>query len=119
MLIHELYQPEEKNQISTKTEVTKPTKGTASDEDEKPSDDEIAEHIIGSFESHEDRVFVRQCLIGIYGTKRLNIVKEYLNHWRLGVEAEPVPIKQENAGRHRANFWIRKERFNKPTTSEE
>ena len=35
----------------------------------------------------------------IYGTNRLDIVKKHLEQWRLGVEAEPVEIKQENVGR--------------------
>jgi len=63
------------------------------------SSQEKAESLIDSIKFHDERVFVRQCLIGIYGTKRLKIVKEYLGHWRLGVEAEPVPIKKDNAGR--------------------
>jgi hypothetical protein len=70
-----------------------------------------AERLVSSLELHDDRVFVHQCLVGIYGTKRLDIVNEYLHQWRLGVEAEPVAIKQDNAGRHRANVWIREKKF--------
>ena len=73
---------------------------------------EQAERLVGSLELHEDRVFVRQQLIGSYGSDRLAIVQEYFNQWGLGIEAEPVAIKQDNAGRHRANVWIREEKFN-------
>ena len=75
------------------------------------TDHEIAEHKIDQLKLHDDRVFVRQKLIGIYGTKRLDIVNKYFEQWRLGVEGEPQEIKQENAGRHRANTWIREEKF--------
>ena len=60
----------------------------------------------------EDRSFVRQCLTAISGPKRLDIVPKSLPPWRLGVEAEPVAIKKDNAGRYRANIWVRKEKFN-------
>jgi hypothetical protein len=72
---------------------------------------EQAERLVCSLKLHDDRVFIRQKLIGIYGTKRLDIVNEYFKQWRLGVEAEPVAIKQDNAGRYRANIWIREEKF--------
>ena len=78
-----------------------------------------AESFVGSLKLHEDRVFVRQKLIGIYGKKRLDIVNKYLEQWRMGVEAESVPIKQENAGRQRATAWIREEKFYLPTTTED
>jgi len=157
-MLDELYQPEEKNLISTEIEVTKPTKallapfvsanskdiqffsdielqgiGPANQEektvkasnreltkptkdihdviDRKPTDHEIAEHKINGLKLHDDRVFVRQKLIGIYGAKRLDIVNKYLEHWQLGAEAESVEIKQENAGRYRANKWIREKKF--------
>jgi hypothetical protein len=71
-----------------------------------------AESFVSSIKLRDDRIFIHQCLIGIYGTKRLDIVNKYLEQWRLGVEAEPVAIKQENAGRYRANAWIREEKFN-------
>ena len=71
-----------------------------------------AERLVSSLELHDDRVFIHQCLIGIYGTKRLDVVNKYLEQWRLGVEAEPVGIKQDNAGRYRANVWMREKKFN-------
>lgn len=37
----------------------------------------------------------------------------------LVVKAEPMAIKQDNAGRNWANDWIREEKFNYPTTIEE
>ena len=153
-MLDELYQPEEKNQISTEIEVTKPTKallypfvssnskdiqffsdaGTESRNSNKheektvkaskqeltkptkdidgikkakPTDQEIAENLIGSLELHGDRVFVHQRLLGVYGTERLDIVNEYFEQWRLGKEGQPIGIKKENAGRYRANVWLR------------
>jgi len=102
---------EEKSVKASKRELTKPTKDIEDIKDGKPTDQETAEHRINGLRLHDDRVFVRQKLIGIYGAKRLDIVNKYLEQWRLGVEAEPVKIKKENAGRHRANAWIRKEKF--------
>lgn len=67
-----------------------------------------AERLVNTLKLRDDRVFVHRCLVGIYGTKRLDIVNEYLKQWRLGVEAEPVKIKRENAGRYKANTWLEK-----------
>ena len=150
-MLDELYQPEEKKQISTEIKVTKPTKallypfvsanakdiqffsdeelqgidptnqkekvvkaskqeltnGATKNEDIKPSDHEIAEQLIGTLELHDDRVYIHQYLIGIYGTKRLDIVNKYLEQWQQGSDAEPSQIKKDNAGRYRANVWIR------------
>ena len=71
------------------------------------TDHEIAEQKIDGLKLHDDRVFVRQKLIGFYGSKRLDIVEKYFEQWQLGVESESVQIKQDNAGRHRANAWLR------------
>lgn len=49
-------------------------------------------------------------LLGFYGTKRLNIVNEYVEQWHLGKEAQSVEIKKENAGCYRANTWLREKR---------
>jgi len=102
---------EDKTVKASNRELTKPTKDFHDVNDRKPTDHEIAEHKINGLKLHDDRVFVRQKLIGIYGAKRLDIVNKYLEQWRLGVEAEPVKIKQENAGRHRANAWINEDNF--------
>ena len=102
----------EKTVKTSKQELTIPTKGIAGDEDDNPKNQQIAEHKINGLKLHGDRVFVRQKLVGIYGKKRLDIVNKYLEQWRLGVVAEPVAIKQENAGRYRANVWIREKKFN-------
>lgn len=101
----------EKSVKAPKRELTKPTKEIEDIEDGKPTDQEIAEYRINGLKLLDDRMYVRQKLAGIYGTKRLDIVNRYFEQWRLGVEAEPVKIKQENAGRHRANVWIREENF--------
>ena len=71
------------------------------------TDDELAEHKINGLLLHDDRVFVRQKLIGTCGEKRLELVTQYFDEWRKGMEAEPVGIKKENKGRHRANTWLR------------
>ena len=71
------------------------------------SSQEKAERLIDSIQYRDDRVFVRQCLIGIYGTKRLGIVNKYFEQLQLGSEAEPNKVKKDNAGRYRANVWIR------------
>ena len=57
---------EEKTVKASKQELTKPTKGIVDDEDDKPNDQEIAEHKINGLRLHDDCVFVRQKLIGIY-----------------------------------------------------
>ena len=90
---------------ASKQEVTKPTKDI--DDDEQPTNQGIAEHLIGSLKLHDDRTFVRQYLIGIYGTKRLTAMNAYLDQWQLGSDAETDGIKKENAGRYRANVWLR------------
>ncbi len=101
----------EKTVKASKQEVTKPTKGIAVAKDIKTTDHEMAEHLINSLELHDDRVFVRQCLIGIYGSDRLAVVQEYFNQWYVGSSSEPISRKKDNAGRYRANVWIREEKF--------
>ena len=71
------------------------------------TDHELAEHKISQLVLHDDRVFMHQKLIGTYGKKRLELVTQYFDEWRKGMEAEPVGIKKENKGRHRANTWLR------------
>ena len=67
-----------------------------------------AESLVSSLKLRDDRVFVHRCLIGIYGTKRLEIVNKYLEQWQQGSSSEPVNIKKDNAGRYKANTWLRK-----------
>jgi hypothetical protein len=67
-----------------------------------------AEGLVNSLKLHDDRIFVHQCLNGIYGTKRLEIVNKYLEQWQQGSSAEPINIKKDNAGRYQANTWFRK-----------
>ena len=71
------------------------------------TDHELAEHKINGLKLHDDRVFVRQKLIGTCGEKRLELVTQYFDEWRKGMEAEPVSYKKDNAGRYRANVWLR------------
>jgi len=67
-----------------------------------------AERLVSSLALHDDRVFVHQCLIGVYGAKRLDIVNKYLEQWQQGSDTEPINIKKSNAGRHQANTWLRR-----------
>ncbi len=101
----------EKTVKASKQELTKPTKDFAVAKDIKTTDHEMAEQLINSLELHDDRVFVRQCLIGIYGSDRLAVVQEYFNQWYVGSSSEPISQKKENAGRYRANVWIREKKF--------
>ena len=78
-----------------------------SDEDSVPfSDHEIAEHKIDQLKLRDDRIFVRRCLVGAYGAKRLEIVDGYLSEWQKGKDSETMDIKKENAGRKRANTCL-------------
>ena len=78
------------------------------EQDSIPSTDhELAEHKINGLEMREDREFVRRKLKGIYGKKRLDLVNQYFNEWQKGSDAETNVNKIENAGRYRANTWLR------------
>ena len=80
----------------------------SNEQDSTPfTDHEMAEHKINGLRLRDDRVFVHQKLIGIYGKKRLDIVNQYFDEWRKGSEAETNVNKIENAGRYRANTWLR------------
>ncbi len=81
----------------------------ASNEQDSPpsTDHELAEHKINGLRLREDRVFIHQKLIGIYGKKRLDLVNQYFDEWQKGSEAETNVNKIENAGRYRANTWLR------------
>ena len=74
------------------------------------TDHELAEHKINELTLRDDRTFVRQMLLGAYGKDRLTLVDLYFNEWRKGVESEPIEVKKENAGRRRANTWLRQGR---------
>ena len=83
-------------------------------ENEKESipftDHEIAEHRIDTEVHRDDRAFVRQQLIGVYGGDRLLRVDEYIEQHELGAASVTEPHKKSNAGRFRANTWLRQER---------
>jgi hypothetical protein len=74
------------------------------------TDHEIAEHLINTEVHRDDRSFVRQQLIGAYGAERLSRVDAYLAQFRIGAESVTEPHKKSNAGRRRANSWLRQER---------
>ena len=80
----------------------------SNDQDSPPSTDhELAEHKINGLRLRDDRVFVHQRLLGIYGKKRLDLVNQYFDEWQKGSDAETNVNKLENAGRYRANTWLR------------
>ena len=74
------------------------------------TDHEIAEHLINTKVHRDDRSFVRQQLIGAYGAERLIRVDAYLEQFRLGAGSVKQPHKKSNAGRRRANTWLRQEK---------
>ena len=71
------------------------------------TDHELAEQKINGLRLREDRVFVHQRLLGIYGKKRLDLVIQYFDEWQKGSDAETNVNKIENTGRKRANTWLR------------
>jgi len=80
----------------------------SNDQDPPPSTDhELAEHKINGLRLRDDRIFVHQSLIGIYGKERLEMVNQYFDEWQKGSDAEPEEHRKDNAGRYRANTWLR------------
>jgi hypothetical protein len=74
------------------------------------SDYEIAKQKIDTEIHRDDRQYVRQQLIGAYSAERLSRVDAYLEQFRIGAESVTEPHKKSNAGRRRANTWLRQER---------
>lgn len=68
---------------------------------------EKSEELIRTIKHRDDRKFVYECLSGVPGDDRITLVNQYLVQFQQGSEAEPGPIKSENAGRYRANTWLR------------
>ena len=78
------------------------------EQDSSPTTDhELAEHKINGLRLREDREFVHRKLIRIYGKKRLDLVNQYFDEWQKGSDAEPEEHRKDNAGRYRANTWLR------------
>ena len=71
------------------------------------ADHEIAEHKISNEVHRDDRSFVRQQLIGAYGSDRLDIVNQYLEQLEQGFSSVKETHKKSNVGRKRANTWLR------------
>ena len=109
----------DKNLDSRNTAPTKPTKVllypfvgarpeiSTKNDHQGPTYQEQAESSIDSLNLHDDRVFVRRCLVGVYGEDRLAIIQQYLSEWKIGAASVAMEVKKENAGRHRANVWLR------------
>jgi hypothetical protein len=118
-----LYGEDEKTQKPPEVEPAKPAKGgfggfagsrlehfqeNLSEPEPIPfTDHEIAEHKISDEVHRDDQSFVRQRLIGIYGAKRLELVDQYLRHFNEGSNSVEETHKKSNAGRFKANTWLR------------
>ena len=71
------------------------------------TDHEIAEHKISTEVHRDDQSYVRQQLIGAYGAERLSRVDGYLEQFKIGAKSVDQTHKKSNAGRRRANTWLR------------
>jgi hypothetical protein len=78
------------------------------------SDQDIVEQMICKLMLRDDREFVRQRLGRISINKRLGTMNDYLEQWQQGRDAEPDEIRKDNAGRYRANVWLRERNNAKP-----
>ena len=56
-----------------------------------------------------DRHFLSQYADGIPREAKAELWREYRSEWIRGAELEIVPWKQQNAGRRRANIWLRRQ----------
>ena len=72
-----------------------------------PTNHELAEHKINGLRLQDDREFVYRRLKGTRGEKRLTLVNQYFDEWQQGSDAQPEEHRKENAGRYRANTWLR------------
>jgi len=54
----------------------------------------------------DDIAFVVKQVRNVFGRKRLDIVRRYLEEFDAGYKAEPNPVKKRNAARCRANKWL-------------
>ena len=55
----------------------------------------------------DDRVSVVEQINKLSGLIRMRTIEQYLDENRKGASAEPNVIKKANAGRYRANAWLR------------
>jgi hypothetical protein len=103
--------PASENGNVSKLESLRLIYGDSNQKDDDPvipfTDHEIAEHKIDTEVHRDDRAFVRQRLIGIYGAKRLELVDQYLKHFNEGSNSVEEAHKKSNAGRFKANTWLR------------
>jgi hypothetical protein len=106
--------PASENGNVSKLESLRLIYGDSNQKDDDPvipfTDHEIAKHKIDQEIHKDDRSFVRQQLIGVYGGDRLLRVDEYLEQYELGAASVTELHKKSNAGRRRANTWLRKQR---------
>ncbi len=64
------------------------------------------DEVISKMKLKEDREFIREQLNRHPTNARHCIFGNYLEQWRIGRDAEPIPYKKQNAGRYQANSWI-------------
>ena len=66
----------------------------------------------------DDIAFVVKQVRYANGRERLEIVRRYIKEFDAGYRAESNPVKKQNAGRYRANVWIREANFKQLTTED-
>ena len=55
----------------------------------------------------EDIYFLFRCLPLTDMTVREKLMSKYRKEWLLGISQQPIEHKRQNAGRRRANGWLR------------
>jgi hypothetical protein len=64
-------------------------------------------NLVNTLPMREDKKHLWKHIDKMPGAVQVRTVTAYLQQWQLGSEAEPLEHKKENAGRHRANAWLR------------
>ena len=55
----------------------------------------------------DDKYHLWKMLKSIPPAAHHKTITEYLRQWQVGFDAEPIEYRQQNAGRFRANVWLR------------
>lgn len=73
----------------------------------KPTPRQQAEAIVAKIKMREDKEYVMRQLGKYPSDYWPKIMKGYVQQWREGVDSEELQFKKQNAGRVRANTWLR------------
>ena len=65
-----------------------------------------AERLVNLLKLKDDKEFVFKQLGRFPSKEWLPIFREYIEHWRSGVNEQPDENKKQNSGRYRANVWL-------------